>query len=86
MRMTRHSQKDMTKNLSVDGVEVFRDRTGNIGTFRILWSGDIGYGEYTLRIEQERITADSETMDSGKDKAFLKRLLELLLEKVKVTG
>ncbi len=63
-------------NLQIDDLEFF-----NKG-FKILWSSDIGFGEYTIIKEDGELSGYSECMDSQDDKAFIKKLLELLADKL----
>ena len=56
------------------------------GWIRILWSGNIGWGEYELNFINGKIIADSECMDGNDDKWFLKKLLEKIVEKVEVVS
>lgn len=68
-------------NLSVDNVEIFKNKATPHGTIRISWSSDIGFGQYELTLDENGIiNADSECMDTNNDKSFLKKLLELLTE------
>lgn len=50
----------------------------------IEWSSTIGFGEYTLYKESgdEKWYGDSECMDRGEDKEFIKELLRLFVEKL----
>lgn len=57
----------------------------NNNCLRIHWDSTIGFGNYTLVFKEDgTIEADSENMDSNTDKDFLKKLTELLIEKIKV--
>ena len=53
----------------------------------IQWSGNIGFGEYTIRkdISSGKLTADSERMDSNEDKAFLELLLKDIVSQIEIT-
>ena len=53
----------------------------------IQWSGNIGFGEYTIwkDISNGKLQADSERMDNGEDKAFLELLLKDIVSKIDVT-
>ena len=56
--------------------------------FKIMWSGNIGFGEYTIYQnvdDPNKWKADSEYMDSQEDKWFLKKLLENLVEQLEIT-
>lgn len=52
--------------------------------FRIIWTGNIGFGEYTIYREQESEEwhGDSECMDSNDDKWFLSLLLDKIKEMI----
>ena len=57
----------------------------------ISWVSDIGWGEYWIGItEYGDLEADSECMDRGDDKSFLKELLSLasdnIVKKVLIAG
>ena len=53
----------------------------------IQWSGNIGFGEYTIwkGIPSGKLSADSERMDSSEDKAFLELLLKDIVSQIEVT-
>ena len=50
----------------------------------IRWDSDIGFGEYTIykEVGSDEWHGDSEHMDNNEDKAFLKELLKLFVEKL----
>lgn len=50
------------------------------------WSGNIGWGEYTIYRERDSDEwfAESEGMDEGEDKDFLRELLKQFADKIKV--
>lgn len=52
--------------------------------FVIQWTSDIGWGEYTVckRSNSDEWIADSEYMDNNEDKDFIKKLMELFIEKL----
>lgn len=57
----------------------------NKGAMVISWNSDIGFGQYTIVVMPDgRLVADSETMDSNTDKAFVKKLMSLLVEKLEI--
>lgn len=69
----------------VDDIEPFVNEkyTG----FKILWSGNIGFGEYTIykKNGEEAWYADDEYMENPKeDRTFLKMLLDDFIKQVKV--
>lgn len=59
--------------------------TKSVG-FTILWSSDIGFGEYTIyrMKDSQKWVADSEHMDINEDKAFVKELMRLFIEKLEI--
>ena len=70
-------------HLEIEGIEFFCNnrRDGMI----INWSSDIGFGEYKVYITSEgELKADAETMDGGDDKAFGRKLMELLMDKITI--
>ena len=71
--------------VQVDDVEPFvNDKY--IG-FKILWSGNIGFGEYTIYKEANKNEwyADDECMEkSNEDRTFLKLLLDDFIKQVKI--
>lgn len=73
------------QDLTIDDVDIY---VNSMGACRILfsWSANIGFGEYALyyNARTKKWEADSECMDKGDDKDFLKSLLEKLAEKVEV--
>ena len=50
------------------------------------WSGNIGWGEYTIyrEYDSDEWIAESEGMDRGEDKDFLRELLKQFADKIKV--
>ena len=82
--MTR--KRDVTQiHLEITDIE-FSD-----GAMTIYWSSDIGWGQYWIGVSEEgEWEADSECMDRGDDKDFLKELLRLasqyIAKKVLVVG
>ena len=83
------------KRHNYDSVEI-TDVIGLENGLIIRWaSPEIGFGEYTIHTKAKRnefgfavddieIEGDSEYMDSNEDKAFLKALLDRLLEKMNI--
>ena len=84
----RHSIKDI--NLQIDSIDFFHNDTHQ-GMF-IRWISTIGFGEYTIYIENEtgQIYGDSECMDSNEDKEFITELLKLvnmyILSQIEIAG
>ncbi len=51
------------------------------------WQGNIGFGEYTIFTDSNgNILGDSECMDKGEDKEFLKSLFNSIVEQIKIVG
>jgi hypothetical protein len=44
----------------------------------------LGFGQYDLQVREGKIVASSESMDSGEDKDFLRKLLSLIADKAEV--
>ena len=81
--MRKHNVNEI--NLKVEEVQPFV--VGDDKGLVIMWSSDIGFGEYTIRstpsisnLEEKRWLVESECMDIDEDKAFGKKLLELWLD------
>ena len=56
--------------------------------FKLLWDGNIGFGEYTIYQNVDDPTkwkADSEYMDYQNDKWFLKKLFDSVIEMLEIT-
>lgn len=68
----------------IDDIEPFKN--DRFRGFKILWSGNIGFGEYTIyrAEEEEQWRAESEHMDTTDDKEFLALLLKDLMNKIEV--
>ena len=73
-------------------VEVFQNRAGvdcnkdyDERVMILSWSGNIGFGEYTLYTDREgKWHGDSETMDRGEDKEFIRLLLDKFVEGLEI--
>lgn len=56
--------------------------------FIIKWDSNIGFGEYTIykftNSDDEKWYAQSEHMDNNEDKAFVKELMKLFINKLEV--
>ncbi len=72
-------------NLRIDRVEIGGNPEVNAGCLRIVWVSDIGFGIYDIIVMKDgTLEADSECMDSNTDKKFVNKLMELLIEKIKI--
>ena len=66
-------------NVSVYSVQGFSNG------FVLQWEGDIGFGEYTIHVDNDgKWHGDSECMDRGEDKSFLKQLFDDILVQIEV--
>lgn len=76
----------MSRKNNVDEInlEVRNIITHSAGGIRIEWTSDLGFGQYDLQVREGKIVADSESMDSGEDKDFLRKLLSLIADKSEV--
>ena len=75
------------REVEIDEVqaEAFRnEREADVIIFS--WIGNIGFGEYTLYKDKDSDIwkADSETMDRGEDKEFIRLLLDKFVEGLEV--
>ena len=86
--------------LTIDNIFVNRFTHNNkeVQCLVFEWSCNLGFGQYTLYLNHKdvtvedgledyvltKVTADSECMDKGEDKEFLKALMEKLIGMVKV--
>lgn len=66
------------QNVKVDDIQGFSNG------FVLLWHGDKGFGEYTIYQEDGKIKGDSEFMDSGDKKDFLKQLFASIVEQIEI--
>ena len=69
-------------NVSIDNIIPFKSKK-RVGVI-IEWSGNIGFGEYTIYKKNDKWYGESECMDRGEDKAFLKYLLNRFAENVEI--
>ncbi len=76
----------MSRKNNVDEInlEVRNIITHSSGGIRIEWNSDLGFGQYDLQVRGGKIVASSETMDSGEDKDFLRKLLSLIADKAEI--
>jgi hypothetical protein len=76
----------MSRKSNVDEInlEVRNIITHSSGGIRIEWNSILGFGQYDLQVREGKIVADSESMDSGEDKDFLRKLLSLIADKAEV--
>ena len=76
----------MSRKSDVDEInlEVRNIITHSSGGIRIEWNSSLGFGQYDIQVREGKIVADSESMDSGEDKDFLRKLLSLIADKAEV--
>ena len=75
-------------------VEVFQNKAGidydkdyDERVMILSWSGNIGFGEYTLYTDGKgNWHGDSECMDRGEDKEFIRLLLDKFVERLVIDG
>lgn len=72
-----------TINLEIVGFYPFHHSEDSKG-FVIEWNSDIGFGQYTIYKTPDGFAADSECMDSNEDKDFIKELMRLFIEDLKI--
>lgn len=72
-----------TINLEIVGFHSFY-RSDEDNGFVIEWDSDIGFGQYTIYKTPDGFAADSEHMDSNEDKDFIKELMRLFIEDLKI--
>ena len=66
-------------NVKVDEIQGFSNG------FVLLWSGDVGFGEYTIFTDDNgKLKGDSEFMDRGEKKTFLEQLFASIVEQVEI--
>lgn len=90
--------KENLESCKVTGIHLYpgNEEKGIKPFISLMWSGDIGWGEYGLVLNENydedkdntgyelKILGDSECMDKGDRKDFLKQLLMSLVDKVEV--
>jgi hypothetical protein len=76
----------MSRKNNVDEInlEVRNIITHSSGGIRIEWNSDLGFGQYDLQVRDGRLVADSECMDQGEDKEFLRKLLSIIADKAEI--
>lgn len=70
-------------SLEIDDISFWG--TGNYynGGLKIDWSGNMGWGELDIVIDKNnKLVAFTECMDTNEDKKFVKKIMELLVEKL----
>lgn len=86
-------------NLTIENIDFWSPHSRNKGGMRVYWNSNIGFGQLDIvkrsgndgndfeSPEEELIlTADTEYMDNEDDKAFAKKIMELLVEKLIIEG
>lgn len=88
-----------TINIQIVNIDFWSPHNMNKGGVRVYWSSDIGYGtldivkqkgndgdDYGSPKEELLLISNTECMDSQDDKAFTRKLMELMVEKIQVLG
>lgn len=70
--------KNKDYELTIDKINI------NGHWINIYWSSNIGFGEYILYIDNDRLCAQTEHMDSNNDKHFTKQIFNKLIEMIEV--
>lgn len=70
--------------VEVDDIEVFDNE--KYKGLKILWAGNIGFGEYTIFQDKKdnKWYAESECMDKQSNKGFLNLLVSQLIDNIQV--
>lgn len=81
-------------NLQINNISFWGPHEKNKGGMRIEWSSDIGHGELDIvkragnihedTSEELLLTAHTEHMDSGDDKAFTEKLMVLIVAQLRI--
>ena len=71
-------------NVKVTSILPFSYAESNTKGFVLMWEGNIGFGEYTIYTRDNAWYGDSEAMDHGDDKWFIKKLMESFIEQLEV--
>ncbi len=79
--MRKHSAD--TINLKIIRFHPFYNSDESNG-FIIEWDSDIGFGQYTIYKTPDGFAADSEHMDFNENKEFIKELMRLFIEDLKI--
>ncbi len=68
-------------------IDAFESSVSGKGVVRFEWDANIGFGIYELYEDDDnKWTADSECLDRGEDKNFLKLLLNKWVEQIEIKG
>lgn len=76
------NRKGKEQEVDVRAVHMYGNETG--GSIRIEWDGTNGFGEYTIFVSGDKITADSECMDGNDDKMFLRALFDDIISQIDI--
>lgn len=72
------------RKLSLDNLQIDAVERGSNGAIIIEWSSkDIGFGEFVLKFgDDNKLHAQTESMDADQDKEFTRKILHLLTDLV----
>ena len=75
------------ENLTIDRIWIRQHDVCPNGVIGIDWSANIGFGQYVLVVgDDDKLHADSECMDRGESKEFIKALLNKMIDEIIVEG
>ncbi len=93
--MRKNKVDDMC--LQIDNVDFWSGHEKNKGGMRIYWSGNVGFGtldivkrngndgeDFKSPYEELMLTAHTECMDNQDDKTFTRKILDLLVNCLKI--
>lgn len=67
-------------------VSTYTSKLKGIDVIDIEWDANIGFGQYQIYKENGKWKADSEWMDRGDDKDFLRELMSKFIDEIEVVG
>lgn len=71
------------ENLTIDRIWIRQHDVCPNGVIGIDWSANIGFGQYVLVMGDDgKLHADSECMDRGENKEFIKALLNKMVDEI----
>lgn len=82
--MSENIGKERRKAWDVEVAAVKTYNFEDVFGFIIRWDGNIGFGEYLVYNKDGKWVAESEYMDKGEDKEFLKYLMEKFINQIEV--
>ena len=72
-------------DLKIDDVTFKQSESNRVdGTMVINWSSSIGFGELTVIKKGNTLSASTESIDCNDDKEFIRKLMNLLVDKINI--